>query len=113
MTDTLRERVARALWEAQCEHWQPYRAKLEAAGKLCDYLMLSDGRQRELMSEADAAIDLIRAEVLEEAAKELDRQLREFVLSMAVRREIGDERAVRAVMDCAAAIRALKEDGDA
>lgn len=69
MSDTLRERVARALWEAQCEHWQPYRAKLEAAGKLCDYLMLSDGRQRELMSEADAAIAL----VLEEAAKELNR----------------------------------------
>ena len=105
MTDTLRERVARALWEAQCEHWQPYRAKLEAAGKLCDYLMLSDGRQRELMSEADAAIAL----VLEEAAKVAE------MLGGSVRKGniIEALYVPPTAKDIAAAIRAMKENDDA
>lgn len=68
--DELREKVAMAIWEAQCQHWQPYRAVLEADGKLCPFDNLSPSRQKELTNEATAAI----AVVLEEAAQMIERR---------------------------------------
>lgn len=81
MTD-LRERVARALAATQGE--------------------IVNDAWRFYLDDADAAIDLIRAEVLEEAAKVAD----DLVLAHPGRADL-------TAIQCAAALRALKENSDA
>lgn len=61
MTDLVEE-VARALWEAQCDHWMHYRGQIS---ELCEYDQLGHSKQGELAREARAAI----AVVIERCAK--------------------------------------------
>jgi hypothetical protein len=53
------ERVARAIWEVQCERWGKYR---EQVPELCAWEDLSLSKQWELMAEATAAIAALKGE---------------------------------------------------
>lgn len=65
MSDELVEAVARALWEAQCDHWMHYRGQIS---ELCNYDQLGPSKQGEVAREARAAI----AVVIERCAKVAD-----------------------------------------
>ena len=66
MSDELVEAVARALWEAQCDHWMHYRGQIS---ELCNYDQLGPSKQGEVAREARAAI----AVVIERVVRELDK----------------------------------------
>ena len=53
------EKVARAIWEVQCERWGKYR---EQVPELCAWEDLSLSKQWELMAEATAAIAALKGE---------------------------------------------------
>lgn len=53
------ERVARAIWEQQCQHWGRYR---DMVPDLCGWDDLTQSKQRELLKEAAAAIAAMRGE---------------------------------------------------
>ena len=63
--DELIEAVAKAIWEQQCQHWGHYRDKIP---DLCGWDDLTQGKQREVIREARAAIRVIAPAVLEQAA---------------------------------------------
>lgn len=88
MTDTLRERVAEAVWQAE---------SLRAVGqrRVIKWEDAGPPTWDQWYPLADAAIALIRAETLEEAARECERMAKVF----APQQVITDR--------CAAAIRAL------
>lgn len=71
-----REKVARALWKQQCDHWGRYKEKIP---ELCDWNDLTVSRQAELLREADAAITellpLMKAEMAKVARGYADRAL--------------------------------------
>lgn len=56
MSDELVEAVARALWEAQCDHWMHYRGQIS---ELCNYDQLGPSKQGEVAREARAAIAVV------------------------------------------------------
>ena len=102
MTDTLRERVARAMYTATVT---------AAADQELTVKWENEGRRvRELyLTEADAAIALIRNETLEEAARVADDEAGHCEDTGSPPSDFGNAGRNDAARDIAAAIRALKE----
>lgn len=92
MSDALRERVARAIYFVYCEDTSPV-------------------VDRPSVQAATAAIALVRAEALEEAARECDRREDELARQWrnGLKADTHLEGQSDGAGDCAAAIRALKE----
>ena len=84
------EAVARALWDAQCDHWGKYKVALP---DLTEWDDLSQSKQRELCREAQAALAAHEPTVLRRIAEAVESERKAWSKMLPIRVEDGPDYA--------------------